>query len=61
MGIAYLHLGQYGLSRAALEEARRRSPEKHDEIETVLAWLGKKASQHNPDGSGHPVIQQHRE
>ena len=39
LSIAYLHLGNYSLARAALKEASRLGPEKQQAIENVLAWL----------------------
>jgi len=39
LGIAYLHLGQYGAARAALTEARRLKPESGSDIDQLLAWL----------------------
>lgn len=58
MGIAYLHLGQYSLSRAALLEARQRSPQRRDEIEQLLAWLGNRASAPESAGEPLPEVQQ---
>ena len=58
MGLAYLHLGQYSLSRAALMEARQRSPERGDEIDQLLAWLGNRASAPESAGQPLPEIQQ---
>ena len=39
MAVAYLHLGQYSLARAALEEAGRIDPAKQPEIDNVLSWI----------------------
>ena len=39
MALAYIHLGQYGLARASLEEAQRIAPAKRAQIEEVLAWI----------------------
>lgn len=57
LGIAYLHLGQYGLSRAALNEARERKPDAAGDIERLTAWLdGRLDAQgttSHPGGGGH--------
>lgn len=39
LGLAYLHLGQYGPARAALGEARRLKPASAPDIDELLAWL----------------------
>ncbi|QEP41901.1 tetratricopeptide repeat protein [Ectothiorhodospiraceae bacterium BW-2] len=39
MAIAYLHLGQYPLARAALDEARERKPHHSEEIDKLMIWL----------------------
>ena len=44
LGIAYLHLGQYGPARAALMEARRVKPESAADLDQVVAWLDGRAS-----------------
>ena len=49
LGIAYLHLGQYGPARAALTEARRLKPESAADLEQVVAWLDGRTS--NSEGS----------
>jgi tetratricopeptide (TPR) repeat protein len=44
MALAYLHMGQYGLARASLQEAQRIAPAKRDEIEKVLAWIDQRSA-----------------
>jgi tetratricopeptide (TPR) repeat protein len=44
MAVAYLHLGDYGLARAALMEAERLDPQKHDDIARVLQWIDMRAA-----------------
>ena len=39
MGMAYLHMGQYGPARAALLEARVLASSSADDIDQILAWL----------------------
>jgi len=39
LGIAYMHLGQYGAARAALTEARRLKPESASDLDQLMAWL----------------------
>lgn len=39
LGLAYLHLGQYGPARAALNEARLRKPASAPDLDELLAWL----------------------
>ncbi len=39
MGMAYLHMGQFGPARAAFSEAKARSSEPSGEIDKILAWL----------------------
>lgn len=51
MGMAYLHLGQYGPARAALEEARRLKPAAAPDLDRVLAWLDSRAV--DSDGGHH--------
>jgi tetratricopeptide (TPR) repeat protein len=43
MALAYLHLGQYGLARASLQEAERIAPAKREEIEKILAWIDQRS------------------
>lgn len=42
MSVAYLHMGQYSLARAALDEAARLDPNKQSEIDKVVAWIEKR-------------------
>ena len=44
LGIAYLHLGQYGPASAALVEARRLRPGSAADLDQLLAWLDGRAS-----------------
>ena len=44
LGIAYLHMGQYGAARAALMEARRLKPESAADLEQLVAWLDSRTS-----------------
>lgn len=39
MAVAYLHMSQYSLARAALDEAARIDPAKKPEIDKILAWI----------------------
>ena len=39
MAVAYLHMGQQSLAKAALHEAMRLDPAKKPEIDKVLAWI----------------------
>jgi tetratricopeptide (TPR) repeat protein len=39
MAVAYLHMSQYSLARAALDEAGKIDPAKKPEIDKVLAWI----------------------
>ena len=39
MAVAYLHMGQYSLARAALDEAVKLDQSKKPEIDQVLAWI----------------------
>ncbi|MEN8168346.1 MAG: tetratricopeptide repeat protein [Pseudomonadota bacterium] len=39
MAVAYLHMSQYSLARAALDEAAKIDPAKKPEIDKVLAWI----------------------
>ena len=48
MALAYLHMGQYGLARASLQEAQRIAPAKRDEIEKVLAWIDQRSPVSSP-------------
>ena len=51
LGIAYLHLGQYGPARAALMEARRLNPESAADLEQLVVWLDSRAA--DTEGSRH--------
>ncbi|MCP4408239.1 MAG: tetratricopeptide repeat protein [Gammaproteobacteria bacterium] len=42
MGIAYLHLGDYGLARASFEEALKHDEGKKEDIQQMLDWLDAK-------------------
>lgn len=48
MAVAYLHMGQYSLARASLEEARKIDPSKQTEIDKVMAWIDQRT-----DGVSH--------
>jgi Tfp pilus assembly protein PilF len=39
LAVAYLHMGQQGLAKAALQEAVRLDPSKKPEVDKVLAWI----------------------
>ena len=39
MAVAYLHMGEQNLAKAALQEAVRIDPAKQAEIDKVLAWI----------------------
>lgn len=39
MAVAYLHMGQYNLARASLDEAGRIDPSKKPQIDQVLSWI----------------------
>jgi tetratricopeptide (TPR) repeat protein len=39
MAVAYLHMGQHNLAKAALDEAARIDPAKKPEIDKVLSWI----------------------
>jgi Flp pilus assembly protein TadD len=43
MAVAYLHLGQYNLAKAALNEAGKLDPAKQPEIEKILAWINQRS------------------
>ena len=43
MAVAYLHMGQYNLARAALDEAAKIDPSKQSEIDQVIAWIDQRA------------------
>jgi Tfp pilus assembly protein PilF len=43
MALAYLHMGQYGLARASLQEAQRIAPAKREQIDRVLAWIDQRS------------------
>ena len=43
MAVAYLHMGEQGLAKAALQEAMRLDPSKKTEIDKVLAWIEQRA------------------
>ena len=49
LGIAYLHMGRYDLSRAAFNEARKLPSGKQEDIDRMLAWIDRKM-----DGNQHP-------
>ena len=51
LGIAYLHLGQYGPARAALMEARRLKPESAADLEQLVVWLDSRTA--DTEGSRH--------
>jgi tetratricopeptide (TPR) repeat protein len=51
MAVAYLHLGQYSLARAALDEAGRLDPSKQAQIDRVLSWIDQRTGGMN--GSVH--------
>ena len=51
LGIAYLHLGQYGPARAALMEARRLNPESAADLEQLVVWLDSRTA--DTEGSRH--------
>jgi len=53
MGIAYLHLSQYGLARAAFKEALRRDEKKQVDIQHVLDWLDSKSGTPPGEDSKH--------
>lgn len=42
MAVAYLHMGQHSLAKAALNEAARLDPTKQPEIDKVLAWIAQR-------------------
>lgn len=39
MGIAYLHIGDFALARAALQEASKHDKKKREELRKVLDWI----------------------
>jgi len=39
MAVAYLHMGQQSLAKAALQEASKLDPSKQTEIDKLLAWI----------------------
>ena len=39
MAVAYLHMGEQSLAKAALQEAMRLDPTKKPEIDKVLSWI----------------------
>jgi Flp pilus assembly protein TadD len=43
MAVAYLHMTQQSLARAALQEAMRLDPAKKPEIDKLLAWLDQRS------------------
>jgi Flp pilus assembly protein TadD len=51
MAVAYLHLGQYNLARAALDEAGKLDPSKQAQIDRVLGWIDQRTGGMN--GSVH--------
>ncbi|MGD8587262.1 MAG: tetratricopeptide repeat protein [Chromatiales bacterium] len=44
MAVAYLHMGQQNLAKAALHEAMRLDPSKKPEIDKVLAWIEQRSN-----------------
>jgi Flp pilus assembly protein TadD len=44
LGLAYLHLGQYGPASAALTQARRLKPGSAADLDQLVAWLDGRAS-----------------
>lgn len=45
MGMAYIHMGQFGPARAAFVEAKARSSGEIDDIDKILNWLDAKQAQ----------------
>jgi Flp pilus assembly protein TadD len=39
MGMAYLHMGQFGAARAAFVEAKSRGAGNADDIDEIIAWI----------------------
>ena len=51
MGMAYLHMAQYGAARAAFVEARSRRTGNTKDIDDIIAWIDTR----NPDAAPtHP-------
>ncbi len=50
LGMAYLHLGSYGMARAALQEALRRDPSKQADIQNVLDWIDARSGANGTSG-----------
>ncbi len=44
LAVAYLHMGQYGLAREALNEAEKLDASKKAQIQKVLAWIDQRTS-----------------
>ncbi len=44
MSVSYLHMGQYTMARAALQEAAKIDPAKQSEIDKVLAEIDQRAA-----------------
>ena len=47
MALAYLHMGQYSLARASLDEAAKIDPSKQSEIDRVLSWIDQRTDTSN--------------
>jgi tetratricopeptide (TPR) repeat protein len=48
MAMAYLHMGQYGPARAALNEAKARGAAGSQDIDRILTWLDAREPQPAP-------------
>ncbi len=48
MSMAYLHMGQYNMARAALNEAAKIDPAKQPEIDKVLAGINERTDTTTP-------------
>ena len=44
MGMAYLHMGQYGPARAAFVEAKSRGVSADSDVDQIIAWIDKRDS-----------------
>ena len=44
MGMAYLHMGQYGPARAAFVEAKSRGVSADSDVDQIIAWIDKRES-----------------
>ncbi|MEN8130527.1 MAG: tetratricopeptide repeat protein [Pseudomonadota bacterium] len=55
MGIAYLHLGGYGLARASFEEALKHDEKKKGDIQHMLDWLDAKMMS-STGGHNNPTV-----